>query len=90
MSAAPSEVVNLRVSSAKKALIDRAATVLGESRTCFIVEASVERAETVLADRTKFALSEEQMRRFHKALNAPLPDPDALRRLLIRKSPWEE
>jgi uncharacterized protein (DUF1778 family) len=82
------ETINLRVPAAKKALIDRAAEAVNESRSSFMLEASINRAETILADRTRFALSEKQMARFHAALEAPLPDPAALLRLLNRRTPW--
>jgi uncharacterized protein (DUF1778 family) len=48
---APRETtVNLRAPAAQKALIDRAAEVLGQTRSSFMLEASVQRAESVLAD----------------------------------------
>lgn len=86
---APRETtVNLRAPAAQKALIDRAAEVLGQTRSSFMLEASVQRAESVLADRTRLVLDKQQMARFHRALDAPLRDPEALRRLLTRSSPW--
>jgi uncharacterized protein (DUF1778 family) len=91
MSAATAnEIINLRVPAAKKALIDRAAEAVSESRSSFILEASIHRAETILADRTHFVLSDKQMTLFQKALDAPLPDTAALLRLLTRPSPWEK
>jgi len=88
MNAVASETINLRVPVAKKSLIDRAAEAVHESRSSFILEASINRAETVLADRTRFTLTEEQMKRFHAALEGPLPDPAALIRLLTQRAPW--
>lgn len=76
--------INLRAQAADKALIDRAAELLGQSRSSFMLEASVQRAQTVLADQTRFVLSESDMDRFLAALDAPLPDPKAVRRLLAR------
>lgn len=84
------ETINLRVPAAKKALIDRAAEMVSESRSSFILEASIHRAETVLADRTHFVLSHKQMTRFQRALDAPLPDTAALLRLLTRPGPWDK
>jgi len=83
-----SETINIRVPPAKKTLIDRAAETVNENRSSFMLEASINRAESILADRTRFALSDEQMKRFHAALEAPLPDPAALVRLLTRRTPW--
>jgi uncharacterized protein (DUF1778 family) len=88
MKTTSNKTINLRVSTATKRLIDRAADEMHESRSSFMLEASLARAETVLADRTRFALSEQQMRRFEAALEAPLPNPDALAKLLKRRAPW--
>ncbi len=82
--------INLRASVAAKAVIDRAAELLGMTRTGFMLDASVQKAESVLADRTRFVLDTEQMKRFHDALDAPLPDPAALRRLLTHRTPWAD
>ena len=87
-SAVASETINIRVPSAKKSLIDRAAEELHESRSSFMLEASLSRAESVLADRTRFVLTNEQMRRFNAALEAPLQNPKALAKLLKRRVPW--
>ena len=88
MKSTANRTINLRVSTAAKRLIDRAADELHESRSSFMLEASLTRAESVLADRTRFTLSEQQMRRFEAALEAPLPNPDALSKLLKRRAPW--
>jgi len=88
MKTTSNKTINLRVSTATKRLIDRAADEMHESRSSFMLEASLARAENVLADRTRFTLSEQQMRRFEAALEAPLPTPDALAKLLKRRAPW--
>lgn len=82
--------INLRAPAATKAVIDRAAEALGVSRSGFMLEASMQRAESVLADRTRFVLNAEQMKQFHKALDAALPNPEGLRRLLSRRAPWAD
>jgi len=76
--------INLRAKVAEKEMIDRAAELLGQSRSGFILEASLRRAQTVLADQTRFVLSEAEWDKFVASLEAPLPDPEALRRLLAR------
>ena len=88
MAAVASETINIRIPASKKDLIDRAAEEMHESRSSFMLEASLDRAESVLADRTRFVLSKDQMRRFEAALEAPLPNPDALAKLLKRRAPW--
>jgi uncharacterized protein (DUF1778 family) len=54
-----------------------------------VLDASLQRAEAVLADRTRFELPAAQMDRFLKSLDAPLPDKAALRKLLSRRPRWE-
>lgn len=82
------KTINLRATPAQKTLIERAAESTGKTRTAFVLEATLQRAEAVLADRTQFALSAAQMQRFTKALDAPLADPAALRKLLNRRPRW--
>lgn len=82
------KTINLRTTSAQKAIIDRAAETSGKTRTAFILDATLQRAEAVLADRTHFVLSDAQMNRFVAALDAPLPNPSALRSLLSRTPHW--
>ncbi len=82
------KTINLRATPAQKALIERAAESTGKTRTAFVLDASLQRAQAVLADRTHFELSAAQMDRFMKALDAPSPHPAALRKLLSRKPRW--
>lgn len=83
------KTINLRATPAQKALIERAAEAAGETRTAFVLDASLQRAEAVLADRVHFELSAARMDRFLKSLEAPLPDTAALKKLLSRKPRWE-
>lgn len=82
--------INLRATQAQKALIERAAESTGKTRTAFVLDASLQQAEAVLADRTRFALSGTQMERFAKALDVPLPRPAALKKLLARQPRWAQ
>lgn len=82
------KTINLRATPAQKALIDRAAESTGQTRTAFVLDATLQRAEAVLADRTRFSLSAAQMERFQRALEAPLPNPSALKKLLSRTPRW--
>ncbi len=81
--------IHLRATEPAKALIDRAATLADQTLSRFVLDAALERAQSLLADQTRFVLSADEMRRFNKALDAPLPDPEALRRLLARRPAWE-
>lgn len=82
------KTINLRTTSAQKAVIERAAETSGKTRTAFILDATLQRAEAVLSDRTHFVLSDAQMNRFVAALDAPLPNPGALHSLLSRTPHW--
>ena len=81
--------INLRAKTAQRERIDRAAEVLGQNRTSFMLEAALHRAEEVLADRTRFVLDARRMAQFQRALATPLPDAAALARLLATRSPWD-
>lgn len=84
------EVINVRIPAAQKALIDSAARLLGKSRTAFILDLAVRHAEDVLMEKMHFQLSQEQWDAFTQALDAPVqPDP-ALVRLLNTPAPWEK
>lgn len=80
--------INLRVSRAVRDEIDGAASLLGKTRTEFIVESARRQAADVLLDRRLFALSSAQMAAFLKVLDAPAPP--RLKKLMASKSPWEK
>jgi uncharacterized protein (DUF1778 family) len=83
------QAINIRVSRRQRDLIDRAAQVLGKSRSDFMIETACREAEDVLLDRTFFRLDEEAFARFNALLDNPPPPSDELRTLLLSKSPWE-
>ena len=85
-----SEAINLRVSPAQKALIDRAAQALGRNRSDFMLEAACREAEGVLLDRRYFALPEEVFKRFTAMLDKPPASTPRLARLLRTKAPWDK
>lgn len=85
------ETINLRASQKQKAMIDRAAEVLGRSRSEFMLEAACREAETVLLDCRYFGLSPEAFKRFTAMLDKPPVSNHKLRRLLLQsRAPWEE
>ena len=81
--------INLRAPAAQRALIDQAAEVQGKSRTDFMLEAAIEKAQQVLLDRTVFALDPKRFARFMKILDEPAKPNTALVKLLAKRSPWE-
>jgi uncharacterized protein (DUF1778 family) len=83
------DIINLRPTARQKHLIDRAAVVLGRSRSDFMIEASCREAEAVLLDRRYFTLSADEFKRFQAMLDRPPKENPRLRRLLGTKAPWE-
>jgi len=81
----------LRASHKQKALIDRAAEVLGRSRSDFMLETACREAEMVLLlDRRYFALSQDAFKRFTVMLDSPPARNLKLQRLLRRKAVWDK
>ncbi|MBT3627761.1 MAG: DUF1778 domain-containing protein, partial [Rhodospirillaceae bacterium] len=56
--ALPRETINLRASAEQKALIDRAASHLGKTRTEFMLDSAREAAENALLDQRLFLLND--------------------------------
>ena len=83
------ETINLRASRKQKVLIDRAAEVLGRTRSDFMLDTACREAESVLLDQRYFALSEDAFKRFRSMLDSPPRDNPKLGRLLHTKAPWE-
>lgn len=86
----PDTTINLRVSQMVRDEIDSAASLLGKTRTDFIVESARKQATDVLLDRTLFSLNDAQHKAFLKALDNPAPPNARLKRLMASKSPWEK
>jgi uncharacterized protein (DUF1778 family) len=63
--------VHLRVAARDDELFRSAAAAANESLSEFLVESGRERAERLLADRTRFVLSPAQWRKFTAALDRP-------------------
>jgi uncharacterized protein (DUF1778 family) len=83
-------VINVRAPTSWRDLIDRAAAIMGKSRSEFILESAREHAIDVLLDQRLFSLNSKQFEKFLRVLDQP-PEPNPrLRRLLSSKSPWEK
>ena len=82
--------INVRATTHVRDLIDRAASVIGKSRSDFMIESARARAEDVLLDQTLFLLDSKKHDEFLKILNDPPPPSDKLRRLITGKAPWEK
>lgn len=81
--------INLRVLPAQRLLIDRACKVIGKKRTDFMLDAACREAENILLDQRLFALDQAAFEAFETALQTPIKNNPALRKLLTTKAPWE-
>ena len=90
MAATKDSRLHVRLSSEQDALIRHAAEVEGKTVTEFTVEATVEHARDVLADRRLFLLDEAAWGEFQERLDQPAVHKPRLERLLAAKPPWEE
>ncbi len=80
--------VNLRTSSERLAVIDRAAAIRGVSRTEFVLRSSEAAAIEILNERPVIALDDEAWDDFVAALDAPVkPDP-AVKARYARTPQW--
>jgi uncharacterized protein (DUF1778 family) len=79
--------VHLRVAASDDELFRTAAAAANESLSEFLVESGRERAERLLADRTRFVLSPTQWRRFTAALDRPPREIPELVELFRRPRP---
>ena len=82
--------INLRAPAQVKDLIDRAARLLGKSRSEFMLDSARKHAEDVLLDQRFFMLDEKRHAVLMKSLGEPPRPVAALRKLLAGKSPWEK
>lgn len=82
--------LNMRIKPATRNLIDRAAELLGKTRTDFMLEASERRAEEVLLDRTIFTVSPEIYAEYLARLDAAPQANERLARTMSTKAPWDE
>lgn len=83
-------LINVRVSTGTRDLIDNAASVLGKTRTDFIVESARKHAIDVMLDQRFFSLDAQDYGAFAEALDAPPAAPEKLRKLMRGKSPWRK
>jgi uncharacterized protein (DUF1778 family) len=81
--------LSMRLPEADIAVIDRAASLRGRSRTDFVREAAVRAAEEVLMDRALVRMSDEGFTAFMAAVTAPAEPVPELVELFRRKTPWE-
>lgn len=83
------DTLNLRIPTAERNLIDRAAESAGKTRTDFILEAARRAAEETLLDRALLVVGEEAYAEFLKRLDRPAQPNERLQRTMRNKLPWK-
>lgn len=81
--------INLRINSAKLALIDKATSLQKKDRTNFILDAAYKAAVNVILDRRLFLVDEQLFDKIENILNSPPQDLPKLKALLRKRAPWE-
>jgi len=83
------ETLNLRIKPDDRGLIDRAAQLLGKTKTDFVLEAARRAAEDALLDRTLFVAGPDAFDTFRARLDEKPHPNEKLRRALETPAPWE-
>jgi uncharacterized protein (DUF1778 family) len=79
----------MRLPESDLAIIDRAAGLLGRSRTDFVREAAVQAAEHALMESRPIRMDPEGFAAFMKALSGPATAVPELVEVARRPAPWE-
>jgi uncharacterized protein (DUF1778 family) len=74
--------INLRTSIEAKALIERAATLMGTTVSSFMLQNAYEAAQRIVSDNDTLILSQQAFDHFIATCEAPAEPTDALRALL--------
>jgi uncharacterized protein (DUF1778 family) len=81
--------LSMRLPEADIAIIDRAATLRGNSRTEFVRDAAVRAAEDVLMETAPMRMSAAGFKAFVAALSGPATAVPEIVELFRRSAPWE-
>ncbi|WP_119390381.1 DUF1778 domain-containing protein [Taklimakanibacter lacteus] len=81
--------LSMRLPETDIAIIDRAASLRGRSRTDFVREAAVRAAEDVLMETSPIRMSSAGFKAFLTALSGPAKPVAEMVDLLRRRAPWE-
>lgn len=81
--------INLRAQEKQREIIDQAASLLGKSRSDFMLESACKQAQDVLLDRCYFSLDGERFEAFLKLLDGSADTNDALKKTLRTPAPWD-
>ena len=80
--------LSMRLPEADIALIDRAATLRGRSRTDFVRDAAVRAAENVLMETVPIRMSPSGFKAFMAAVSGPATSVPEMVELFRRAAPW--
>ena len=89
MTGSQRDTLNLRIKPQDRALIDRAASLLGKSPTDFVIEAARQASANLLLDRTVLVLKPRAFARFLARVGTPTKPNKRLRRSLKTPAPWD-
>ncbi len=81
--------LSMRLPESDIALIDRAASLRGRSRTDFVRDAAVREAESVLMETVPIRMSATGFKAFMAALSGPATAVPELTKVFRRVAPWE-
>lgn len=79
----------MRLPEADVAMIDRAASLRGRSRTDFVRDAAVRAAEAVVMEQGLVRMSPEGFTAFMEAISTPADPVPEMVELVRRVAPWE-
>lgn len=82
--------MSFRIDEATRDLVDRAATVVGQNRTDFMLTVLREKATEVLLNQRLFTLNESDWDAFVERLDDPPPPNAKLKALLSRVPIWDK
>lgn len=81
--------ISMRLPEADVAMIDRAASLRGRSRTDFVRDAAVRAAEEVLLDHRLIRMTPEGFASFMEVVSGPAAAVPEMVELAKRPAPWE-
>lgn len=81
--------LSIRASEPEKALLRKAAQARHMNTSQFVLQASLDAAQTVIADQTEFRLPPEQWEAFRQHLDAPPRTIPALQQLFAEPEPYD-
>lgn len=82
--------LSMRLPASDIAIIDRAASLRGRSRTDFVRDAAVRAAEEAILENTPIRMSPAGFKAFVEAISGPAKPVSAMVELFKRKPVWEQ